>query len=289
MDLRTEYPPLIWNPTLGEQILVLWWSHEDQHHVILSTDLSGALGTWDAVLAKNDAEVRQYVEAILVPCPRAVADEWALNQYNVELSKFESWVLMLAQDAWTGTKKIPEGFMACPHKESSNARWDCKKCQGFRVRSTIDMKVLFENPETRALFRCPATRTISPWPLKKIVTPQPIQASITDQPLPFPDQPLQVAVLDAGHHANGVVFMPHAEWSGWTGNHTRAPILFFFQGTVKPIPQAFLDKHQKKMEARAEAAKKDKENRVDHSKERATRAIGILEQVMRGLLPPPIA
>ena len=55
-------------PYTGKSILLLWYSHDEGHHVILSPDQAGALVCWEAVLGKNpEAEIKEYWEAIIVP------------------------------------------------------------------------------------------------------------------------------------------------------------------------------------------------------------------------------
>ena len=260
-DLLKVYPPGVYNPKLGKHVLVLWWSHNDGCHVIVSTNQNDALSTWGHVLAKHNAELRSYWEVDLVRCPPDVAEDWALNRYTLELSQFKWWLVALAGYA---KSSLPEGFKECKHRENSSARWDCKKCEGRGVEVTLDVKALFDVPEVRALYHKPTDRNFR--------SPQPLLFDLGTEPLSDPTQPLQVAVLNGGHHSVGVQFQSYLDWRG-TGKdyliYTRHTALFFFQGAEKPMPQVFIDLYKKDKQDQddrnTERKRKDEQRRLDNA------------------------
>ena len=296
MDLLKEYPPMIWNPTQGKHILARWWTYEEQHHVIMSTDQAGALVVFKAVMDKEReiVELRQYVEATLVPCPLDIAMQWAEAQYRYELHNFKNWVLFLADDTYVKTQKLPDILTHCPHQENSRARWECPKCEGLRSYfAPGGLEALFDVPEVRSLYRKPPApivkeRTSSLPDLrmekyrleqaaKEAKRPKAVPAILTTDPLPLPDLPLRVAVLNGGHHHPGVEFLDAEEWVKHPGT---TPVLFFFQGTDTTVPAPFRDLIAAEKKAVEEEEKRKKAEYKANHRDMKQESVDMLARVV---------
>ena len=261
MSNLQDYPPKVWSPHLGESILIRWYQYDEGHHVIVSDDEAGALASWEAVLAKHgcNVEIKNFFKATVVPCPRDVAEKWADSKHKSELEAFMRGILWLARDS---KNDLPSGFEICRHREGSARHYNCKKCGGAGVRSTLDLKEMFGNLKVRDAWR----KHLEPTPNKHAISrrslPQPFDARITEEKF----ENLMIAMLEGGNHSPGVEYVEVKTWAERQHFNDRN-VLFFFtiQEEMSP-PEAFVSMKVAAEEAFAaqEAARKAKYLKEDN-------------------------
>lgn len=244
-------------PYTGKSILLLWYSHDEGHHVILSPDQAGALVCWEAVLGKNpEAEIKEYWEAIIVPPPVQAAAAYAKAAQERDLESFTGWLRTIAENHYDATKQVVAGFEPCRHR-NDDTQWRCKRCNGALLRPNIDLVSLYERPYLRELYekehsggkeRGYAIQSIEPV---------------------VPSSKIFVATLEDGHHRAGVSF---GSYESWLKYPLWSPTLFFFHGKAIEAPAEFQEAsrvRQEKMTARMAAyeaenqAERDTYNRAN--------------------------
>lgn len=274
--LKPHYPK-VWNPELGDRYLVVWHTDNDGNHVIVAENQDNALEVWELLYKdqKNqDAMVQSCHQVTLVPVPDDIARTKAGQVYEWELNNFSQALRSTASMVFDDTQKVPDGFELCDHQEDSESRWECERCDGFRVYIPNNgIQKLFDNPLSHEIHEV--------WPkdshCKKEPRPTPSWATVG--PLADPSKPLMVAVTNHGHHHPGVELLTADEWVK-TWDH---PILFFFQGERVPIPEAFT-RAEKETEAKdaerwasiREQNKKDKEISTTVQLDYLKRMMGLL-------------
>lgn len=143
--LLEQHPLPVKFPTLtGRYFMLVWWSHNEQHHVIVGRTRKGVIDTYLTIIRQrkhdrlsewNDAEPRRFYEIEIVSPTRAMRVAYAKNQHRFEFEAFRSWLSTTADQL--KPEMIP-GVSPCPGyagKEDEGDPWmvethyDCKNCE----------------------------------------------------------------------------------------------------------------------------------------------------------------
>lgn len=280
LDKLKPHYPTVWNPELGDRYLVVWHTDDNGNHVIVAENQNNALEVWNLLHPKNKgATVRSCHKVTLVPVPDDIARSKAEKVYESELYNFDRSFRGTASMVFEQTKKVPDGFILCGHREDSKRRWDCKRCGGLGLYlPDNDIQKLFDNPlthEVREVYHDVKHGRSEP-------RPKPTPAAVG--PLVDTSKPLMVAVTNGGHHRPGVDLLTSSEWlAGWD-----LPVLFFFQGDEVPIPVEFTFAEK---EAKARFDERWKVIQEEDKKDQEARNASQLDYLKRvmGLLRDPSA
>lgn len=227
MNILEEYPPQVHNPATGSYCLVRWYEHDEGNHVILANSEQEALMLWKCVLEKHpEAQVEEFVHAVLVDCPEPIAKKWAHARYNHELSNFSRHLIGLAETVTDACDVVPEHFEKCSHREDSYSKYSCKKCHSFGIKLKTSAKCLFEMPTVRNVYHKFRKNDRSN-----------LRSAVGSSQVP---RNLNVALLQSGHHRPGVSFVPYENVRS-LGSDGFEQVLFFFTGSSQPVPPAFVE------------------------------------------------
>ncbi len=266
MSLIDDYPLVPNYHEYGEHRLLVWWTEEEQHHVIVCPTMEGVERVWGTIVEKTPwATPKAFWQVNIIAPPQAVRERYAQQEFDSEHQGFH-WMFYSLLRLYQETHgESPPGFIPCEtyepavydDDEDDDEDWadeidlamqiedaknhsDCQHCKGWKVlpaSMTKDEFFLAAREEYRNQEDAQRLKWCAPDP------PEPVRTVPDDAPVADPDGgPVRRAYLDAGHHCKGVAITEDMKWP-------RQTTLFFFQGEELPVPQKFLDSERAWKEA----------------------------------------
>lgn len=254
--VERPYVPMVAFSETGPHLLLEWWTHEEQSHLIVGRSVSAVAWTFRAVVAKHGlVEVRGYWKAKICGLTPELMTEYDEDFRQDEESRF---LIHLANTAvWyeqqNGT--LPPGVQRCPTCNRDDYDIGCCKChRGF-------------------VYERPLREIYEDW---LVTRPKWEDGGFDERYRPVPDakprskHPIYVVNFDGGHHCPGIVIVNLTKMKRgerFMGRFTRS--LFFFQGEkIEPPAAIVLAVTEKKrcQDLAREASRRANERRVEEQR-----------------------
>ena len=262
--LRVQFPSLS-----GEYYLLVWWTHNDQHHVAVARTpekvemmfrrMLTSEGRYDGRIDWQEAEPRRFYRVNIVAPSQEMRLRFARAQQEHEVRSFGDWIVSSMRILEDADEPLPSGVKKCPkfklpadYEGGKPDRWtrdrhyDCINC-----RETFVFNVEDFYPRMRETW------------LKERGYHERVEGGESKAPEALPGQKLY-EVRDAhGHHSDGTVVgevLPDQEYFD--------RIKFFCHAEELPLPEEMVQLRAK-MDAQWENTKKRREAEHEANMDRA--------------------
>lgn len=260
-DLKVYYPHG------GKHYLLCWWTHDEQHHLIVAKSQESAEKAFASVLQEHsDAEPRDFLQVDIVSPSQKYCEVYAKNQLDKEIGTFWSQFTWMVRDYEEETGKFPTKLRKCSsfvskYSDEDNGgqpviedehHYNCANCHErlLPVEGTFESVYLQHRDAYLALHYSSPPKTVKS------------RAPLQDHILP-----LYSIITDFGYHQKGLVFNSEVDIE-----YMRDEYLFFYQSPRqadrKAIDAAYF-LHEENWKAKDEArSKKFREEQEQEKKKR---------------------
>jgi hypothetical protein len=269
-----EHDLKVYYPYGGRHYLLCWWTHNEQHHLIVAKTHESVEKSFATVLkAHADAEPRDFLQVDIVSPEQKYLDAYAKEQMEREVRTFWGHLMSTVREYREETGKIPSRLKRCTkyvdkYASENKAKedehhWDCENCcEGYLpVEGTFESVYmqyrdtyleLHDRSNSRVIVKAPPIRE------KKVKSSAPLQDTAL---------PLYAITPNFGHHSHGIVMGSEVDVEEMTDTY-----LLFYQNP-KPADRSTIDAacfvHKENLKAKDEARKnKWVADKILHQKER---------------------
>lgn len=217
-DYISNYPVRVTTPIHGKVKMLLWYTHDDGHHLIVADSLDKVAAMYDSTLGKRDyrdAKPVEYWEGWTVQLPKEHQLALSKVKYNNASWNFKNWLAASIRSL----RIKPVAFQRCTkrvkekHYDGKPDHSGCKFCAAGWVHTSLSYAEIFEKigPKGKDLDRL------------RVYSPR--------GPVAITEAPVYGIGMDFGHHCKGIGI-------GELDLNSDSPAAFYFQGKKLPIPTA---------------------------------------------------